>query len=97
MHTNPHDTIEELFEIFGIVSQRELIALREYLAEEHVKALEAADVGQAVVIEILLDRTSRLLQRIEIERCSSNGMNRTEGFPEQSIIFKRECVPYKKR
>ena len=70
MRSNPHhNTIEELFEMFGMVSQRELIALQKYLAEEHVRALEAADVTQAATIETLYERTSRLIQRIEANKC----------------------------
>lgn len=65
MEQNPHHPLDEFFQAFGIVTRRELIELREYLATERVAALNANDVTQAAVIEVLSDRTQQLLERLE--------------------------------
>jgi hypothetical protein len=46
MVSNP---LDEFFQMFGIVTRRELIALREYLAAERVTAFKQHDLKQAAV------------------------------------------------
>jgi hypothetical protein len=62
VESNP---LDEYFQMFGVVSRRELIALREYLAAERVAAFNAHDVMRVAVLQALFDRTQTLLERIE--------------------------------
>jgi hypothetical protein len=64
MKQNPHDTVNEFFEMFD-VTQRELIGFRESLAEEEVAAFNANNAIQQAVYEIMLDRTQTLLECME--------------------------------
>jgi len=62
MESNP---LEECYQMFGIATRRELIALREYLATEQIAAWTANDVKRAADIELLSQRLQDLLERIE--------------------------------
>jgi hypothetical protein len=74
MEQNP---LDEFFQAFGIVTRRELIELREYLATERVAAFDAHDVTQAAVIEVLSDRAQQLLERVQ-QRTTSKVISATE-------------------
>jgi len=64
MKQDPHDTVNEFFEIFD-VTRRELIEFREPLAEEGVAAFNANDAIQEAVYEAMFDPTQIFLECIE--------------------------------
>ena len=74
MEQNPHHPLDEFFQAFGIVTRRELIELREYLATERVAAFNANDVTRAAIIEVLSDRTQELLERLDEQRVTTTAL-----------------------